>query len=417
KLHFAAHLQLSFLFQPQNRGHFHDVRRSAQFCLWETQVMKLQLQNPSIPPYSRIPASLFSRYCISLNPAINTRHINVNTPTVGGITMRVPAKYSLLISAFLGIFALSSFAQVPTGTIRGIVTDPSKAIVPHATVTVRNRATGAERKGTSNSTGEYQVPALPPGEYEVKVSQAGFKTGVSIVTLQVGESVSLDFELAVGQASDTVIVTSDTPTINTTDFKIDGVVNRKQIENLPLNGRNFLQLALLEPGVSVEAVDNPGTSPNNFFRVSIAGASQAMTRISVDGVSRSGSNDFHGSAFFYFRDHNLSAYPSLKRDPRRLVDPSREDPFFARRQGGGSIGGPVKKDKLFFFFNIENNNHRGVVPVANNNVIFSQFDSAPSNPLHARQANLKFDYKYSEKHSGFLRFSTDNNDNYNTANG
>src|SRR5581483_1530341 len=136
----------------------------------------------------------------------------------------------------------------------------------------------------------------------------------------------------------------------------------------------------------VEAVDNPGTSPNNFFRVSIAGASQAMTRISVDGatindrvtggtaqnfsqetvqefqistfnfdpstsvtgvgsvnvVSRSGSNDFHGSAFFYFRDHNLSAYPSLKRDPRRLVDPSREDPFFARRQGGGSIGGPVK---------------------------------------------------------------------------
>ena len=161
--------------------------------------------------------------------------------------------------------------------------------------------------------------------------------------------------MEVGGANETVVVTSETPVINTSDFKIDGVVNRKQIDNLPLNGRNFLQLALLEPGVSVESVDNPGTSPNNFFRVSIAGASQALTRISVDGatindrvtggtaqnfsqetvqefqistfnfdpstsvtgvgsvnvVSRSGTNDFHGSAFFYFRDHNISAYPSL----------------------------------------------------------------------------------------------------------
>ncbi|MFN7947384.1 MAG: carboxypeptidase-like regulatory domain-containing protein [Blastocatellia bacterium] len=361
----------------------------------------------------------------------------------------------------MSLLTLSALAQVPTGTIRGAVTDPSKAVVPNATVTVRNKGTGAERKVTTNSSGEYQIPTLPPGDYEVKVTAGGFKTGQSDVTLQVGETITADFDLQVGQASETVVVTAETPAINTTDYKIDGVVNRKQIESLPLNGRNFLQLALLEPGVAVESVDNPGTSPNNFFRVSIAGASQAMTRISVDGatindrvtggtaqnfsqetvqefqistfnfdpstsvtgvgsvnvVSRSGTNDYHGSAFFYFRDHNISAYPSLKRDPRRIIDPSREDPFFARRQGGGSIGGPIKKDKLFFFFNIENNNQRGVVPVANNNVIFSQFDSAPSNPLNARQANIKFDYKYNEKHSGFLRFSSDNNTNYNTANG
>src|SRR5262249_59394703 len=88
-----------------------------------------------------------------------------------------------------------------------------------------------------------------------------------------------------GGGSEHVVVTSETPVINTTDYKIDGVVNRKQIESLPLNGRNFLQLALLEPGVSVESVDNPGTSPNNFFRVSIAGASQALTPISVDGAT------------------------------------------------------------------------------------------------------------------------------------
>lgn len=374
--------------------------------------------------------------------------------------MRVPARCLLLCCVMLGLCAFAS-AQVPTGTIQGTVTDPSKAVVPGATVSVKSKGTGAERKVTTDEAGKYQVPTLPPGEYEVMVTAGGFKTGISTLTLQVGENISTDFELEVGQATETVTVTSEAPAINTSDFKIDGVVNRKQIDNLPLNGRNFLQLAMLEPGVTVEAVDNPGTSPNNFFRVSVAGASQAMTRISVDGatindrvtggtaqnfsqetvqefqistfnfdastsvtgvgsvnvVSRSGTNDFHGSAFFYFRDHNMSAYPSLQRDPRRFIDPAREDPFFARRQGGGSIGGPIKKDKLFFFFNAENNNQRGVVPIANNHPIYSQFDSAPQTPLDARQFNLKLDYRANDKHSGFVRFSTDNNENFNTANG
>ncbi|MBS1790337.1 MAG: TonB-dependent receptor [Acidobacteria bacterium] len=375
--------------------------------------------------------------------------------------MRLPASRSFLSLLMLSGLTALSLAQVPTGGLRGQVKDQTDAVVSGARVTITNKATGAERHFTTKSDGEYQIGTLPPGEYEVKAAASGFKTSLSPVRIQVGENVTLDFKLEVGAANETVVITGETPAINTTDYKIDGVVNRKQIENLPLNGRSFLQLAMLEPGVSVESVDNPGTSPNNFFRVSIAGASQALTRISVDGatindrvtggtsqnfsqetvqefqissfnfdpstsvtgvgsvnvVSRSGTNDFHGSAFFYFRDHNLSAYPSLKRDPRRFTNPGFEDPFFARRQSGASIGGPLKKDKLFFFFNIENNNQRGVVPVSNNNVIFSQFDSAPSNPLNARQANIKFDYKYNEKHSGFFRFSTDNNTNYNTANG
>lgn len=375
--------------------------------------------------------------------------------------MRRPVSKSPVLLFMLSALTALSLAQVPTGGVRGQIKDQADAIVTGARVTIINKATGAERHFTTKADGEYQIGTLPPGEYEIKAAASGFKTSLSPITIQVGENITIDFKLEVGATNETVVITSETPAINNTDYKIDGVVNRKQIDSLPLNGRNFLQLALLEPGVAVESVDNPGTSPNNFFRVSIAGASQTMTRISVDGatindrvtggtsqnfsqetvqefqistfnfdpstsvtgvgsvnvVSRSGTNDFHGSAFFYFRDHNLSAYPSLKRDPRRILDPTREDPFFARRQGGGSIGGPLKKDKLFFFFNIENNNQRGVVPVANNHPIFSQFDSAPSNPLKARQANIKFDYKHNEKHSGFLRFSTDNNDNYNTANG
>lgn len=375
--------------------------------------------------------------------------------------MRLPASRPLFLFLILPALTALSLAQVPTGGVRGQVKDPTDAVVSGARVTIVSKATGAERHFTTKSDGEYQIGSLPPGEYEVKAAASGFKTSLSPVTIQIGENISLDFKLEVGAANETVVITSETPALNSTDFKIDGVVNRKQIDSLPLNGRNFLQLAMLEPGVSVEAVDNPGTSPNNFFRVSIAGASQAMTRISVDGatvndrvtggtaqnfsqetvqefqistfnfdpstsvtgvgsvnvVSRSGTNEFHGSGFIYYRDHNLSGYPSLQRDPRRFIDPSRNDPFFARRQIGGSIGGPIKKDKAFFFFNFENNNQDGIVAVANNHPIFSQYDVAAPNPLNARQANIKFDYKLTSKHNAFFRFSTDNNDNYNTANG
>jgi carboxypeptidase family protein len=347
--------------------------------------------------------------------------------------------------------AVAVAAQAPTASIRGIVSDPSKAIISGAKVTAVNKATGATRNAETNSAGEFQFSALPPGEYEIKITMQGFKSGLRPLTLQVGENITLDFDLEVGQASETIVVTSETPAINTTDYKIDGVVNRKQIDSLPLNGRNFLQLALLEPGVGVASIDNPGASPNNFFRVSIAGASQAMTRISVDGatindritggtsqnfsqetvqefqistfnfdpstsvtsvgsvnvVSRSGSNDFHGSGFFYFRDHNIAAHPLLNRDART------PDPFFARRQMGGSIGGPIKKDRLFFFFNGEYNNQRSVVLVNNNHPIWSKFDSPQPQPLIFKTTNLKFDYKVSEKHSAFLRFSTDNNHNIN----
>ena len=370
---------------------------------------------------------------------------------------------SRLLIPLLLVFAFSchAAAQVPTGGVRGIVKDQSDAVIAGALVTLTNKDTGFERTFTSRSNGEYTITSLPPGDYEVKVKKDGFKTALIPVTIQVGDNVTVDVPLEIGKTSETVVITGETPTINTTDYKIDGVVTRKQIDNLPLNGRNFLQLALLEPGVSVEAVDNPGTSPNNFFRVSIAGASQALTRISVDGatindrvtggtaqnfsqetvqefqistfnhdistsvtgvgsvnvVSRSGTNEFHGSGFIYYRDHNMSAFPALQRNPRRFVDPSLDDPFFARRQMGGSVGGPIKKDKIHFFGNYEFQNQDGIQAIANNHPVFSQFDVAYPNPLEFHQANAKVDWQITDKHHTFVRVSTDNNDNYNSANG
>jgi len=200
---------------------------------------------------------------------------------------RSASSFKRLLSLLLVLIAIvvPSLAQTATGSIRGIIYDQSKAIITKAKVTATNKATGAERVTESNSTGEYILSALPPGEYEVKVTVSGFKASLTSLTLQVGESVTNDFSLEVGRANETVVISSETPAINTTEYKIDGVVNRKQIDNLPLNGRNFLQLALLEPGVEVESRADTGTSPNNFFRVSVAGASQAMTRISVDGAT------------------------------------------------------------------------------------------------------------------------------------
>lgn len=360
----------------------------------------------------------------------------------------------LLTVALLTLVARMAFpvmAQTPTGSVRGVVKDQQGAVISAARVTITNKATGAERAAKTGADGGYAVENLPAGDYEIKIEAAGFATQNITVVVQVGGTTSGDTALRAGAKDEVIDVVGEAPIIDKQNYKIDGVVNRMQVDNLPLNGRNFLQLAVLEPGVSVSSVDNPGSSPNNFFRVSIAGASQALTRISVDGatindrvtggtsqnfsqesvqefqistfnydlststtsvgsinvVSRSGTNAFHGSAFMYYRDHNLSGYPLLSRDPRH------PDPFFARKQMGGSIGGPIKKDRAFFFFNGEYNKQDSVVLVSNNHPIWSKFDGAFPQPLLFKTTNIKFDYKVNDKQNAFVRFSTDNNHNFN----
>ena len=266
-----------------------------------------------------------------------------------------------------------------------------------------------------------------------------------------GNNRTTDVALTVGRSSETVTITSDAAQLNTSDYKIDGVVTRERVEALPLNGRNFLELAQLEPGVRRPDSANPGALANSFTQVQIAGVSGALTRISVDGanvndrvtggsatnfsqesvqefqistfnydlstsvtavgsvniVSRSGTNTLHGSGFFFFRDHNMSAYPNLRRS---LNNP---DPFFARRQAGFSLGGPVKKDKLFWFTNFEYNNQTSVSEVAltrtfgDGGAFASTFDHLGQAPLSAKLFNVRLDNRLNDKHNAFLRYSED----------
>jgi Carboxypeptidase regulatory-like domain len=354
---------------------------------------------------------------------------------------------SLFALLLLIAVAVTTPAQTPTGALRGSVTDPAKAIISDAVVTVKNKQTGAERAVSSKSSGEYFINTLLPGEYEVKVVAKGFKTYISSVTIQVGDTSTLEVALEVGDASETVVISGDsTALVNPSDFKVDGVITRRKIEGLPLNGRNFLQLASLEPGVRV-SVGQPGNA-NNLFNVSIGGGSTALTRLTVDGgnivdpvtgnaaqnysvdtiqefqissfnfdlktgvtsvgavniVSRTGGNDYHGSGFGYFRDHNMGAYPILKRIS------NTPDPFFRRLQAGFALGGPIIKNKLAFFNNFERLNQTSAVATIHpESPVFSQFDSVFSSPYRGYLYNVRLDYTINSKHSTFLRYASDNN--------
>ena len=372
----------------------------------------------------------------------------------------------LILSLFILFLPHLILAQATNGSIRGAVTDPNGAALSKATVAVKNVATGFERRLTTSDEGTYLADNLPPGEYEIQIESQGFQKQLKRVTVQTSNSAEANFSLTVGASTETVVVNSAVGQVNASDYKIDGVITRERIENLPLNGRSFLSLASLEPGVAATYDANPGAGgPNNYFRVSIAGATSTVTRISVDGanvndrvtggtaqnfsqetvqefqittfnfdlsigntavgainiVSRTGGNGFHGSGFYFFRDHNIAAYPAFKRpcDPTAFnpscnnpeLRPRLEDPFFVRRNMGVNLGGPIKKDRLFFFSNFEYTNQVGAQTISFANPIWAGFSHVGNLPFRGKLFNTRLDYKLNDKHNIYLRYSLDRNTN------
>jgi carboxypeptidase family protein len=348
------------------------------------------------------------------------------------------------------------FAQEPTGSIEGTVTDPQNALVQSATVTARNSATNFSRTTTTGENGRFRISQLPPGTYEVKVSGQNFKTSiVSDVVVAVGQTLSLDVHLEIGGASETVtVVGGGEAQIDRVDNTVSGVVNTRQIQNLPLNGRNFLDLAQLQPGV--EKVEGGSFDPTkaNYTGVSIAGQAGRSTQIAVDGgsvvdnvvgttvqnfsqeivqefqlgisnfdlstgasstgsvniISKSGTNEFHGNAYVYARDDRWAAFPALSR-----LDSANQIPLIAqatripfdRQQYGGTIGGPIKKDKVFFFFNIEQNNQDG--SALHNPPEAPSFAGFTANPFDETLLTAKGDWAVSSQTNVSLRYSFNDN--------
>ncbi|HYJ45443.1 MAG TPA: carboxypeptidase regulatory-like domain-containing protein [Pyrinomonadaceae bacterium] len=355
----------------------------------------------------------------------------------------------------LGLFS-TALAQEPTGSIEGTVTDPQGAIVQGATVTVRNTATSLTRTATTTDSGQYRISQLPPGAYDVKVTGQNFKTSVAAsVRVEVGRTVPLDVKLEIGGASEEVtVIGGGEAQIDRTDNTVSGVVNTRQIQNLPLNGRNFLDLAQLQPGV--EKVEGGSFDPTkaNYTGVSIAGQAGRSAQIAVDGgsvvdnvvgttvqnfsqeivqefqlgisnydlstgasatgsvniISRSGSNDFHGNAYIYARDDKWAAFPGLSRlDAANGIPPAaRADRIpFDRQQFGGTLGGPIKRDKLFFFFNYEQNNQDG--SALHNPPEGPSFAGFTSNPFDEKLVTAKIDWVLSTKTNVSGRYSFDDN--------
>ena len=299
-----------------------------------------------------------------------------------------------------------AFAQRSTATLRGTVTDVSKGVVPGATVTVTNEDTGLTRTLVSNDQGVYVASDLPVGRYRVVVELAGFKTVTRTgVTLRVADDYLIDFTLETGDISEVITVAASSTPVKLLGGDVSGVVTGQQVRELPLNGRNFLQLATLMPGVSapdflnvkdkgllggsdlsvsgsdvtanlwtVDGANNNDVGSNrtilvypsldaieefkimrNSYGPEFGGAGGAQINI----VTRSGTNQFRGSAFYSGRSDALNA----KNYFLEQSDQPKEE--LKRNDFGGTFGGPIIKDKLHFFGSVEwNQEKRGTARAA-----------------------------------------------------
>jgi outer membrane receptor protein involved in Fe transport len=334
-----------------------------------------------------------------------------------------------------------ALAQSTTGSISGTVTDTSGAVIQRASVSVRNVDTGAVRGTTSNAEGIFTIPLLPVGVYEVTAEAAGFSAGrVGNVVVSVGSDANVKLVLEPAGVQAAVTVSSEAPLIETTKSSVSSVVNERMIENLPTNGRNFIDFVLSTPGVVrdearlgdivfagqrgtlnslvVDGADNnntffgqalgrtgSGRAPYQFsqdavkeFQVNTNAYSAEYGRAGgavINVVTKSGTNDFHGGAFYFYRDKDIKSKDLIDVVNNRPEAPYQFDQF------GASLGGPIVKDRLFFFANYDG--QRNKTP---NTVVLNVPANTPTDPDTiagvARLEELAFDWDRKQDQDVFL---------------
>ena len=299
---------------------------------------------------------------------------------------------SRIALAFAGILSASSlFAQSSSGTFLGTVRDSTGAVIPGATVSVLNQDTGLRRETVSSGAGEFEMPYVPLGNYTVTCKSKGFKTvDRTGINLQVDQKARIDFTLAVGEVSDTITITEAPPLVKTSSSEFGEVVQKRAVQDLPLNGRNYVQLVHLTAGVTtgqqggniegagafvprgtgsfnangqrsqnnnfmVDGIDNneswinstilqPSVEATNEFKVYTANPPAEFGRASGGVVNvqiRSGTNEMHGSVYNYLRNSALDARDFFQ---RKTDANQRRIPAFRQNQYGVTFGAPIQKN-------------------------------------------------------------------------
>jgi outer membrane receptor protein involved in Fe transport len=356
-----------------------------------------------------------------------------------------------------------------SSSLTGTVTDASGALVPDASVTVTNLANGSTRTTTTSSSGNYRFDSMPPGTYSMKVTKSGFAVSTTPnVLLQVSTTTTQNFAMKVGSSSETVEVTTEAPVVDTTKTSISMQVTPRQIEDLPLNGRNFESLAYLAPGAKASPPWDPtkarvagvainGSNGRNMnitingvddkdntvggpvmqlpleavqeFNIATNRFSAANGRSSgaaVNVITRSGTNSFHGSAYIFDTQTALNANDKLNAD---AGNPTSQ---FERQQFGGRFGAPIIKDKMFGFVAIERLREHTSIPVLPQafselnlvkglNLGNIKFDAQPAStiptPYFDWRYNARLDFNFTSKHQAFISYAAQSNKDLNDQSG
>ncbi len=353
----------------------------------------------------------------------------------------------IVLVACLTVLGGLAAAQTVTATINGRVTDPSGSSVAQANVTAVNKSTGYTRTVQTNGDGEYSLQSLPVGTYDINVDHTGFRKEARTVTLQIGNVVTLDLNLTLGSVLQETTVQAEAPVTEPTQTQVSTVITQNQIANLPVNGREFIDFALLSPAVQIGDTTSGSTDVivEPVTKISFAGQNIHFNFIAVDGaddistasgiqrgtppqesvqefrvintqyntdfgratagivniLTRSGTNDWHGSLYEYFRNDAMDATSILAAPGFNVL---RQNQF------GAAIGGPVKKNKTFLFANYEAQ-RRAESPTYNSAVLnnLAAINTVKTTTFHLPAENL-FVLRDGNTDNGFLRFDDNINE-------
>jgi len=373
--------------------------------------------------------------------------------------MRLFVRY-MLLSALALVTGVQLWAQATaTGSILGTVTDTTNAVIVGAKVTATQTSTGFNRSMATNATGGYVFQGMTPGAYTVKVTKDGFTAGTAKMELLVGGSVTTNFQLKPGSVDQVVEVSTDNILIDVTKTSVSQQITPTEVEDLPMVGRDAANLAYLAPGVkmadsfdptknrsavlsvngnigrevnvTINGVDNKdSTVGGTVMQLPLEGVQEyiiSTQRFSaangrsegaaINMITKAGGNQFHGSAFGYFRDQALNA-------DQKLTDGSTTNPPYQRQFFGGSIGGPFLKDKLFGFFAYERQReHTSIAESADAYAALSllvkaglfgtKTASTVPTPFYENRYNGRIDYQLNQKNKAYVSISQQSNNSLN----